>query len=316
MAKCKICEKEFDSDRQLHAHLKAHDLRMVEYYQTQYPRYDLHTNEIIKFKNKKQYFTHDFNNKTNLRVWLKNQSTADVQNYCKNLLTSRKEEKDLIYTPSQVELRSIMSPPIQYYGEIFGNYYNLCSKLGFRNKYGPITEIISGYEYNKPEYKILVDTREQKPLKFSRDIEVRKLDYGDYAFNSSKATCDCYIERKGLSDFISTLSGGYERFINEIKRAEENDAYLVVLVESKFSNAMYFNQRRKSYNKERVFKNVKATPEFIFHRVRNLIQKYPNIQFLFVNGRKEASRVIERIFTCGCAYKKADLQLAYDLKKL
>ena len=54
MAKCKICEKEFDGDRQLHAHLKAHDLSMVEYYQTYYPKHDLHTGDIIKFKNKKQ----------------------------------------------------------------------------------------------------------------------------------------------------------------------------------------------------------------------------------------------------------------------
>lgn len=316
MVNCKACEKEFDSERQLHAHIKAHDLRMVAYYQKFYPRHDLHTGDIIRFKNKEQYFNSDFNTKVNLRMWLKSQSTQDAQEYCKNLLTKRKETKELIYTPTQVELRSIMSPPIQYYEEIFSNYYNLCSKLGFKNKYGSITEIISGYEYNKPEYKIYIDTREQKPLRFSRGVEVRKLDYGDYAFNSSRATCSCFIERKGLSDFIGTLSGGYERFVNEIKRAKENEAYLIVLVESKFANALYFNEKRKSYNKERVFKNVKATPEFIFHRVRNLIQKYTNIQFLFVNGRKEASRVIEKIFTCGCAYKKLDLQLAYDLKKL
>ena len=79
---------------------------------------------------------------------------------------------------------------------------------------------------------------------------------------------------------------------------------------------MYFNHKVKSYNKERVYKNVKATPEFIFHKVRRISQKFPNVQFLFVNGRKEASRIIERIFTAGCAHKQVDLQLAYDLKKL
>ena len=317
MVKCKACSNEFDSERQLHAHLKAHKLRMAAYYQKYYPRHDLHTNEIIKFKNKNQYFSRDFNSKTNLRMWLKGKSITESKEYCENLLTKRKEEKELIYSPTQVELRSIMSPPIQYYDELFGDYYKLCVQLGFQNKHEKTTEIIVDSEWQKPEYIIYVDTREQKPLKFSnRKIEVRKLDYGDYAFSSSSATCNCHIERKGLSDFIGTLSSGYERFLNEVKRAEENEATLIVLVESNFSRALYFNEQRKKYNKERVFKKVKATPEFIFHRVRKIIQKFPNVQFLFVDGRREAARVTEKIFTCGCSYKKLDLQLAYDLKKL
>tara|TARA_Y100000593_G_scaffold95087_1_gene199413 strand:+ start:7250 stop:8200 length:951 start_codon:yes stop_codon:yes gene_type:complete len=316
MVKCLACDKEFDADRQLHAHLKAHDMRMVEYYQTYYPRYDLHTGDIIKFKNKKQYLSSDFNSRTNLRMWLKAQSQEDAKDYCSSLIVNRKAEKELIYSPSQVELRSILSPPIQYYNELFGDYYKLCQELGLKNKYGKFQDIVSGSEWDKPEYKIFIDTREQRPLRFSRGVEIRKLDYGDYAFNSKTATCNCYIERKGLSDLIGTLSGGYERFLKEIERAKDNEANLIILVESKFNNALYFNEQRKSYNKERVFKNVKATPEFIFHRIRNLIQRYPHIQFLFVNGRKEAARVIERIFTCGCAYKKIDLQLAYDLKIL
>ena len=65
-----------------------------------------------------------------------------------------------------------------------------------------------------------------------------------------------------------------------------------------------------------ISKKIKATPEFIFHRVRMITQKYPNVQFLFVNGRKEATRVVERIFTSGCAHEKHDLQLAYDMRKL
>ena len=317
MVKCKACDNQFDSERQLHAHLKAHKLRMAAYYQEYYPRYDLYTNKIIKFKNKNQYFSNDFNSKTHLRMWLKGKSLSEAKEYCENLLTERKEEKELIYSPTQVELRSIMSPPIQYYNEIFGDYYRLCDSLGFKNKHQKLTEIITGSEWEKPEYLIFVDTREQKPLKFpNRKIEIKKLDYGDYAFSSPRATCNCYIERKGLSDFVGTLSGGYERFLKEIRRAEEDNAYLVVLVESDFSRALYFNEQRKSYNKERVFKKVKATPEFIFHRVRKIIQKFSNVQFLFVKGRKEASRVTEKIFTCGCFYKRTDLQLAYDLKKL
>ena len=307
---CKECDKGFETEKQLHAHIKVHDLRVVGYYQKHYPRHDLYDEKIIKFKNKKQYFDTDFNSRTNLRMWLKKQTLDKRKEFCTKILTKRKEEKELIYSLSQVELRSIMSPPIQYYEKEFGDYYKLCGGLGFKNKYNNFREIVSAYEYNKPEYKILVDTREQKPLRFDRGIEVRKLDFGDYAFNSKIASCNCYIERKSLPDFIGTLSGGYERFVNEIKRAKEGKANLIILVEDTLENSMSF--KYLPY----ISKKIKATPEFIFNRVRNLIQKHEHIQFLFVKGRKEASRVVERIFTCGCVYEKIDLQLAYDKKIL
>ena len=309
MVSCKVCEKEFENDRQLHGHLKAHGLRMVEYYQKHFPRHDKHDGKIIKFKNKEQYLNTEFNTRTNLRMWLKSISEEEAKEYCKDVLVKRKEKRDLIYAPSQVELRTVISPPMQYYNELFGDYYRLCENLGFENKHGRFSDIVSGYE-DKPEYKIFVDTRERIPLKFERGIEVRKLDFGDYAFSSKIAPCNCYIERKMLSDFIGTMSGGYERFINEIKRAEDAEAYLVVLVEDSLTHAMSFPYL------PHISKKIKATPEFIFHRVRSLIQKYPHIQFLFVNGRVEASRGIERIFTCGGVYKDIDLQYAYDLKIL
>ena len=169
---------------------------------------------------------------------------------------------------------------------------------------------LDGKEYDKEKYKILIDTREQKPLKFKRETVSQKLDYGDYAFSHSEHTCNCHIERKSLSDFIGTISGGHDRFINELERAKDNGAYLIVLVEEALTNALSFQYL------PHISKKIRATPEFIFHRVRDLIQEYPNIQFLFVNGRKESSRIVELIFTCECSYKKIDLQLAYATKAL
>ena len=297
-------------DRELHKHIRSHDLLLVDYYQRYTPRHDLLTGDLIKFKNKKQYLSDDFNGKPNMKKWLKSISEKEAKEYCSNILSERKEKKELVYSPSQVELRSILSPPIQFFDQLFGSYYKHCSSLGYKNKYQQCNEIIIGHEYTKPEYKILVDTREQRPLKFKRNIEVRTLKYGDYGFSSPRATCNCYIERKALSDFIGTMSGGYERFINEIKRAEEDGAYLVVLVEEKFQNAVGFKFL------PHISKKIKATPEFIFNRVRRIIQKYPHVQFLFVKGRVEASRVVEKIFMSGCAHEKIDLQLAYDTKKL
>ena len=316
MVSCIICDDSFEGDRQLHSHLKTHKMRMAEYYQKYYPRYDLHDNKIIRFKNKKQYFSSDFNNKKNLKSWLDSVSESEAIGYCVNFLHTRIEEKKIEYAPCQIELRSLMTPPVQYYDELFKGYYKLCKDMGLKIKYHNTDEIVSREEYNKPEYFIYVDTREQKPLRFKRGIEIKKLDFGDYSFSSKTDSCNCYIERKSLSDFIGTMSKGYERFCKEIERAESMEANLIILVEAKLSNAIHFNHQFKRGSGEKVFKNVRATPEFIFHNVRKLIQKYPDIQFLFVNGRKEASRVTEKIFTCDCDYEGVDLQLAYDLKKL
>lgn len=306
---CKVCSEEFPSEANLHKHLKVHELRLAEYYQTHYPRYDVYNKEIIKFKNKEQYFSSEFNSRTNLRMWLKAQTVEKAKEYCRNILSSRKEKKSLVYAPTQVELRSIMSPPINYYNDLFGDYYKLCEEIGFtlkhRNLVGSVDSV--GSRSNQMVY---VDTREQKPLSFNLPIEVKTLKFGDYSFSDRAGTCNCYIERKSLQDFIGTLSGGFDRFCREIERARDSDANLIVIVESDFNNVAAFPYLRE------VNKKVKATPEYIMHNVRDVIQLYPHVQFLFVKGRKESVRVIEKIFTCKCLYKEIDLQLAYDSKLL
>ena len=172
--------------------------------------------------------------------------------------------------------------------------------------------MIEGKEYEKPQYSIHVDTREQLPLKWDNyPTQSMTLSVGDYTFSEPKLTCNCYIERKSLADFISTLSvRNFERFEKEIIRAKEMEANLIVLVEDSLSNAMNF--KYLPY----ISKKIKVTPEYIFHNVRQLIQKYPHVQFLFVKGRKESKRVIKKIFFSGCLHKSIDLQLTYDLKIL
>jgi len=306
---CKICNQSFSETAGLHKHIKAHDLRIIEYYQTQYPRYDMQSGEIIRFKNKDQYFSTDFNSRENLKKWIESKPEPEVRNYIKELLINRKNKKSAQYSFCQVELRSLLMPPIQTYDKYFGNYYRFCESLGFKNKYQPLGGPIISKEIIG---KIHIDTREQKPLSFpGRYTEVKTLNFGDYTFSDKKASCECYIERKSISDFIGTLSGGYDRFINEIERSVEAQANLIVLVEEFLSNALNFNDLFYVYQK-----NTKVTPEYVFHNVRNIIQKYPSVQFLFVKNREEASRVIQKIFTCDCIYKNIDLQLAYDMKAL
>ncbi len=309
-SKCKACDKEFETDRKLHAHLKKHDLRVAAYYQQYYPRYDLYDKKIIKFKSKDYYFATDFNSRTNQRKWVEQLSSKKAKDYLKNILLKRKDEKGLVYSPCQVELRTIASPSIITYERIFGDYYKLCKRLKFENKFSEVDEIKATSKLNE-DHRIFIDSREKEPLKFNIESEVKGLKFGDYTLNDKELTCNCYIERKSLADFISTLSTmNYDRFCREIERAKEQDAYLIVLVEDTLTNALSFPFLPY------ISKKIKATPEFIFHNVRKIIQSYDHVQFLFVKGRKESVRVSEKIFLSKCIYKGIDLQLAYDKKIL
>jgi len=306
---CKIDGKEFKDEKSLHLALRGYGLNKVKYYQKYFERRDLLTNELINFKSKEQYFNSDFNDKNNMKKWLKEQSLEKAQEYCKNILLKRKEEKNIIYSPSQIELRTIMSPSIIFYNKIFKNYYELCSNLGFKNKFIHPENIYNQFK-NKFSLQDLVyiDTREQSWLKFNIPSEIKTLKFGDYTSNKDEK---CYIERKSLNDFISTLSSkNIERFKNEINKAKKENAYLIVLVEETLSQALSFQYL------PHISKKIKATPEFIFHNVRELIQGNDNLQFVFVDGREEMKRVIEAIFCSDGFYNKIDLQLLYDLKLL
>ena len=279
---------------------------MVEYYQTHEPRHDLLTGELINFKNKDYYFSNDFNNKVSMKKWLKLQDLALQKEYLKKLLSQRKEKHKLTYAPTEVELRSITSPPIPYYHSLFSDYYSLCGEIGFKNKYQYPKEELK-YKI-KDGFSIFIDTREQMPLVIDYPTEVKGLKFGDYAINDPENKC--YIERKSISDFIGTMSGGYERFCREIERSIAAEANLIVLVERPLQECLSFQYLNY------VSKKIKVTPEFVFFNVRELIQKYNNVQFLFVDGREECVRVMKKIFFSNGEYKKYDLQLMYDLKLL
>ena len=307
---CKVDGKEFKDEKSLHLALRGYGLNKEKYYHTYYPKKDLLTGDTINFKTKEQYFNSDFNDKNNMKKWLKEQPLEKAQEYTKQLLAKRKEDKKLTYSPCQVELRTIMAPSIISYNKLFNDYYDVCSSIGLENKFIHPSNIIHQFK-NKLNSKdtIYVDTREQNWLKFNIPFEIKTLPYGDYT--CSNDNCSCFIERKSLSDFISTLSvSNLERFKNEITKAKKDNAYLVVIVEEKLSNALSFQYL------PHISKKIKATPEFIFHNVRQLLQEFDNLQFVFVDGREEMKRCIESILASKCFYKKVDLQLAYDMKLL
>jgi len=305
MVSCKNCGKEFESDRSLHAHIKAHKLKIADYYHKYYEKRDKYTQELINFKTKEQYFSSDFNDRRSLKKWLDTSPLKEAKNYCYKILKDRKEKKDLEYSLSQVELRTLLTPPISYYNKFFGDYYKVCKEIGFENKYQKIEFPLPFYPELYKDKPIIIDTRETQPLEI-KDLPtvVQGLRYGDYSIDDK-----CYIERKSLPDLIGTMSGGYERFRNEIERAESDAANMVILVEKDLSSSLAFNKLKSIFRK-----GVKTNPNHIFHNIRECIQEYPNIQFLFVKDRPESVRVMKRIFFSNGEYAKYDLQYAYDNK--
>ena len=70
---------------------------------------------------------------------MENQADDEKKKYCEKILKARIKKKNLFYAPSQVELRSVMSPPVQYYNRVFGDYNDLCNELGLKNKFDKLT---------------------------------------------------------------------------------------------------------------------------------------------------------------------------------
>jgi DNA excision repair protein ERCC-4 len=70
----------------------------------------------------------------------------------------------------------------------------------------------------KPRPYVLIDTREQRPLRFAPDLGVdcgvASLPAGDYSVRGF--THLIALERKSISDLVQTLSQGRERFENEL----------------------------------------------------------------------------------------------------
>lgn len=311
MVKCRECGSDFDDDKKLHSHFKSHNIKINEYYEKHFPKFDLLTGKRLLFKNKETYFEADFESIPNFKKWTKTAPVETVKKYIEDFIIKRKKKKAPVYPFSEVELRSIKFLRIYQMNEFIGDYYDFCEKIGFERKFSFPHELKLADHFDKNDRPIiLIDTREQKPFSFSIQTQVKKLDFGDYVLKRNEAVGSTCVERKSLVDFIGTLNSGYERFCNEIERSMENSCDIVVVVECDLATALTFNYL------PHITRNTKVNPAFIFHRVRTILNSYANVQFLFVEGKNEAAKIVEKIFANEGISKKYDLQLLHEIKIL
>lgn len=295
---CKICGNAVLESSHFY---KSHKIPEKRYYETYFPKKDLLTQEVIQFKVLEKYILADFTDKKNFNEYLK-QDKVRAANYVMGWLKNRKIIKDLVYLPSQFELKTLDFPTISYLRKNINNEIVefLCKEIGLAARYHYKNNLIWNDIKN---CDVVCDTRESKPLMLgSANIIIKKLNFGDYAILNNENTA---IERKSLPDALGTLSSGFERFCREMDRVVKSDGYLVVLIEDSFAHFKGFNYLNYIHSK--------ASPEFIMSRVRELYLKYPNnIQFLCSGSRSESERLIPKILSLK-DLQNIDLQYYSDI---
>lgn len=259
----------------------------------------------------------NFKTRQEMLDWFHTLNRDEAIEYFFSAIGQRIQEKGLIYTPCQVELRTVKTIPsiVSLYKLITtSDYYSACAlRFGVKQRFKDNSDI---FYNNFTPLSIQIDTREQLPLwdvieyssGINNIISGKKLYAGDYLLTVDNRRV--LFERKSIADFISTMSSGFYRFRRELDRTKDNGDDLIIIVEEEIHTCLDFKNHRRAYS------NTRITPEFVFRNVRDIIQKHDNVQFLFVKGRERMKDVMTNIARNIINYNNIDLQLAYDLGQI
>ena len=298
---CKICGENVTEDSHYY---KRHKLKIADYHKQYFSRFDLFTKEPIVFKSKDSYFLTDFNDKRNLKKYLESISKEKGLNYLKGWLLRRKESKNLIYSMGEFECRSLCFPSIKYIEKYYGGgtYNKICLESGLQIKYNlnysPETNSID---------EIIIDTREARPYSFNNiSSRIEKLNFADYCPIPNPN--NIYIERKETGDWAGVMSNGYERFEREIQRAKDNNAYIIILIESSYSDLLAINYLPQT-------RWIKASSEFLMKRARDLYLKFDNFQMVCGGNRKNCIDLFNKIIRIK-NIQALDIQYLVDTKQI
>ena len=117
----------------------------------------------------------------------------------------------------------------------------------------PVVAERGGTQLRAPKATLLVDTREQNPLDFSRfegwfaGVDRRALPIGDYTIAGMEEVC--VVERKDLPDLVHSFTADREVFVRRIKKMSAYPHKLLVItaamseVKSAYSFS-FFNPNR------------------------------------------------------------------------
>lgn len=304
---CAIDSKDYETIDALNKAIRwTHKMKQEDYYNQFFPRKDLFTNQFIEFKSPEYYMSNLFNGRATMNSYLRDKNVDEIKDIVVKLLRMRIETKGIRQAPGELESKTITFPAISALLKRGINYHALCRFAGAECRYDYKSKI--GI-HPSHQFDLIIDSREQKPLNFKSDnvkTKIQKLEYGDY--EDVNSIHPLTVERKSLNDYIGTLSRDYERFSRECARAREDGFGLVVLVESDLAKATSFNYSRGNFSK--------CDPKFVFSKMRDILREYPNVQFLFVDGREEAARVMLNLFGALETPMMFDLQYLYNTEQI
>lgn len=294
---CLECGVNFETEKSLHSHLKVHKLYLADYYCKHFPRKCLFDGLPLQFRDKETYFRSLFANRKNMESWLLKTKKDDKKPVLLEMLSWRIKEKKLQFAPPEVELFTCDLPSIKEYKDAFGSYSFAANQFGV----SPMFSQKPPKDWDKIDFskkKILIDTREQKPLKFINSVS-HKLDVGDYGISGDSFDYT-FVDRKSFPDFCGTLVlENYQRFRKELIRCKEQNCYLWVVIEAELSNIHSINN----------YAPHKANLKFIFHQMNALQHEFAgNLQFVFSGGRKESQDLIPRLLCLGKQLWNVDMQ--------
>jgi len=298
--KCKECGVEFETEKSLHAHLKAHKMYVADYYVKHYPRFNKLNGNPLPFKKKDEYFENDFINRSQLIKWCLSAPDSEVRDYILELAKRRVKQKKYIHAPFYLELIKRQLPDLDLYKKHFGTYTKACELMGAK----PIFYKGMPKEFKQDvDVEVLVDTREQKPLKFPKS-QILKLDFGDYTLGG-KDFSNTFVDRKSSGDFLSTFGGQVDRFRKEMKRCVELDSYMYIVVEKSI----------KAIEKEAVFTKGRRMPKlsWVFSNMISIQHEFAeNCQFVFTENRIHSEEIVPKLLYLGDKLWNVDVQYFLD----
>jgi len=130
---------------------------------------------------------------------------------------------------------------------------------------------------------IIIDTREQRPIKFAASMRL-VLSVGDYT--SIDQLHKFHIERKSPNDLYGTMLKGHKRFKKELLRAQEKNIKLVMLIECTEETFYSMTWPGAKY--------CKVSPVTVKRIIKTVSKKY-KLKFVWCNGRKEMKTTILKL---------------------
>ena len=266
-----------------------------DYYVKHFQRKNKLTGELLPFKNFDDYFEKDFSQPKQLQEWCEKASFVEVKQYIVELMARRIKAKNLNSGLSSLELWTAGLPDIDMYKKYFGSYTDACKKCLIEPMFNG--KLPKEFWNDYSDTKILIDTREQKPLWFKKS-EILKLDIGDYAVSGEKYNYT-YVDRKSFNDFCGTVTSWYNRFVKELERCRSLGCYLFIVIEAPLHRMDEYN--KNSYKKFNL--------NYVFHNMRQLQRDYNDCcQFVFSGSRGLSAELIPKLLILGKSLWRTDMQ--------